>query len=324
MPKVHILAIAVVTAIFVHAGSAQKKEESLRAGKLVLWMPPGDVSSFDFQYGVGGKENQPEPPFRFVNEDSSGSNPKINVIDARGTKWNVKWGYEARPSTFCTRLARACGYVAVPEYFLARGRIDGVHGLDRAASYVASDGSFVDARFQLRTESPKFLKDYGWTWTDNPFVGTHELHGLMLLTVLVSDVDAKDANLGIFEADDDAERRYLYAVIDWGQSLGEWGYLLTKSFDDCKAFAAQSLNFVKGVEKDRVLLNFTGKHRKELTEEITVSDVQWLMQYLGKITDGQLRSGLAASGMTPEETNCYAQALEQRIEQLRRVATRQS
>src|SRR5262249_41819277 len=160
-----------------------KNEPPLPPGKPVLWMPPGDVSSLDFQYGVGGKERQPQPPFRFMSEDRSGTRPKVNVIDSRGASWNVKWGHEARPSTFCMRLAWAGGFVAVPEYFPSRGRIDGVRGLGRAASYVASDGSFVNARFQLRTESPKFLKDSHWTWTSNPFVGTHELHGLRLLTM---------------------------------------------------------------------------------------------------------------------------------------------
>jgi hypothetical protein len=45
-----------------------------------------------------------------------------------------------------------------------------------------------------------------------------------------------------------------------------------------------------------------------------VADVQWLMQYLGKITDAQLRLGLEASGSSPEETASYARSLRQRIQ----------
>jgi hypothetical protein len=45
-----------------------------------------------------------------------------------------------------------------------------------------------------------------------------------------------------------------------------------------------------------------------------VADVQWLLQYLGKITDAQLRIGLEASGASPEETASYARSLRQRIQ----------
>src|ERR1051326_2756889 len=117
------------------------------SGQSVLWTDPGDVASYDFTYGTGGSERQPQPPFEFVNEDLSGTSQKINVTDARGTKWNVKWGREARASVFCNRLLWACGYAVETEYFVAQGRIDNVHGLSRAASKISRDGSFVDARF---------------------------------------------------------------------------------------------------------------------------------------------------------------------------------
>ena len=69
-------------------------------GENILWTDPGDVASLDFQSGVGGPEGQPQPPFRFAQEDMSGSIPKVNVIDNRGVAWNVKWGPEARASVY--------------------------------------------------------------------------------------------------------------------------------------------------------------------------------------------------------------------------------
>ena len=65
---------------------------------------------------------------------------------------------------------------------------------------------------------------------------------------------------------------------------------------------------------------YAGKHRKDITDDITPSDIQWLLQYLGRITDEQIQRGLAASGATSEETACFAQALRQRIGQLERIA----
>src|SRR5437588_803789 len=63
----------------------------------VLWQDPGDVSSLNLLYGVGGEDGAPAPPFQFLEEDMSASNPKVMVKDAKGRKWNLKWGDEARP-----------------------------------------------------------------------------------------------------------------------------------------------------------------------------------------------------------------------------------
>src|SRR5262249_6333129 len=150
------------------------------------WSEPGDVASLDFRYGVGGSERQPQPPFHFVNEDTSGTSPKINVTDSRGTNWNVKGGREPSASTFCSRLLWACGYFAQTEYFVPQGRIEDVRGLERARSFVSKDGSFVKARFQLRSGTPKYLKGQHWTWAKNPFSGTRQLQGLKILLLLVS------------------------------------------------------------------------------------------------------------------------------------------
>jgi hypothetical protein len=312
----------------------QAKLGNLAPGEQVLWTDPGDVSSLDFTYGVGGPESQPRPPFRFVDEDMSGTITKVNVIDSRGTNWNVKWGDEAHASTFCSRLLWACGYFAETEYFLAHGRIGGAHGLKRASSRISDDGSFKNARFQLRKTSPKYLEGYSWAWTNNPFSGTRELQGLKILVLLVSNWDTKDArdavekhgklentNLAIFEDNSSAQPRYLYSDVDWGASMGRWGGKLSWSKWDYKGFAGQTRDFLKGVENGELKWGFDGKHRKDITRGITVEDVRWLLQYLGKITDVQLQCGLKASGADPDETEFYTQALQERIQQLQRVVT---
>ena len=333
--RVFAIFVFVSTIFAVHGGVVGREQEKLPPVKNVLWTDPGDVSSLDFEYGVGGPERQPQPPFRFVKEDLSGTSPKVNVTDGRGVSWNIKWGREARPSTFCTRLLWACGYVAVPEYFLSHGSIEGVRGLRRAKDRVSDDGSFVNARFQLRSDSPRYLEE-SWTWSDNPFMGTRELQGLKILMLLVSNWDTKDArdtrsapngssvidsNLSIFEDNSSGEQHYLYADVDWGASLGKWGNLITWRKWDCKGFEEQTPNFLKGVNNGWLEWGFRGKHRKDVTEDISVYDVQWLLKYLGEITDAQIRTGLAASGAVPDEIDCYARALRQRVEQLQRAAT---
>jgi hypothetical protein len=334
--KIHsaLVIVAVLTTVaYPRAHEQKRKKEPVPSGDRVLWMDPGDPSNLDFENGVGGVAKRPQPPFRFISSDTSGTTAKINVQDARGAMWNVKWGGEAHSSTFCTRLLWACGYFANTEYFIESGRIEDAHGLKRASGEVSHDGSFVNARFQLRTDSPKYLEGQSWTWVENPFTGSRELNGLKVLMLLVSNWDAKDArngpgsqmdtNLAIL-LDDSAERhRLIYFDDDWGASMGKWGNFFGRSKWDCDGFSKQTPHFVE-VGKDGLLeWGFKGKHRKDITDSIRPSDVRWLLQYLGRISDAQIQSGLRASGATPSEVACYTQNLRARIDQLYQITLSQ-
>jgi len=48
--------------------------------------------------------------------------------------------------------------------------------------------------------------------------------------------------------------------------------------------------------------------------------VKWLLQYVGRITDDQIRTGLKASGATPDEVECFTKAIRDRINQLNRLS----
>ncbi|HEX5000513.1 MAG TPA: hypothetical protein VFY29_19980 [Terriglobia bacterium] len=309
--------LVTVSALSAHQGAAGPG--AVRLGEPVeriLWVDPDDPSRFDFQYGVGGSELQPQPPFRFLSEDLSRSTPKANIVDGRGFNWNIKWGIEAGPSAFCTRLIRACGYLAEAEYFLDEGRLEGVRNLTRARRHVSEDGSFEDARFQLRAESPKYLDGHHWTLKKNPFLGTPEFQGLKILILLLSNWDTRESNFGIFLDSSGNRQRYLYVHTDWGAALGHWGNAFTRTKGECRDFAEQTTGFVKGLDHGVVKWGFGDMH------DIRVADVRWILQYLGEITDAQLRLGLASSGKSPQEADCYTRALRQRIVQLREVADR--
>src|SRR5262245_3781428 len=119
-----VAVVVIAASALTYQSNAEKDvKKVLLPGERILWRDPGDVASLDLRYGVGGKEHQPRPPFQFVDEDNSGTTAKINVVDSRGAKWNIKWGNEVLPSAFCSRLAWALGYVAEPEYYVAQGRI---------------------------------------------------------------------------------------------------------------------------------------------------------------------------------------------------------
>ena len=71
----------------------------------VLWHEPGSIDHLDLYYGAGGRQTEPQPPFKFVKEDPLGTSPKMTVLDGRGRTWSVKFGPESRPDVFSTRLA---------------------------------------------------------------------------------------------------------------------------------------------------------------------------------------------------------------------------
>ncbi|MDT5159111.1 MAG: hypothetical protein QOC61_361 [Acidobacteriota bacterium] len=304
------------------------RERPLRARKLSLWREPGEVERLDFRGGPGGREREPLPPFRFVEEHATGSNPCMSVHDARGLRWRVKWGDEVKSETFAVRVAWAAGYHVEAAYFVSEGHIDGAENLTRARTCVAEDFSFHDARFELDEEGVRKLFDeHGWSWDDNPFVGTRELAGLKILLMLVSNWDNKDvrdvargSNTAIFEhtlPDGTIEARYL--IIDWGATLGKTGSVLTRTKWDCEGFSSQNADFIHGVEDGIVQWSYTGQRTDEASEGITVEDVRWLHSYVGRITDRQLREGLLVSGATEEEADCFTRALRERIERLGRV-----
>ena len=309
--------------------------EKLPPGEDVLWTDPGDVASLDLIYGSGGRDGEPRPPFSFLKEDLGGTTAKVSVKDAQGRVWSVKFGAEARPEVFCNRLVWACGYGVEIEYFVSHGQISGAHGLKRVKSEIGLDGSFANARFQLRADSPKFLKDSSWSWVENPFTGTPQFNGLRIMMMLLSNWDAKDSrdldpggaksgsadtNLGVLQETAKEGTRYLYFVDDWGASMGRWGGAASRSKWDCAGYAEQTPEFVSGVHEGTVEWGFGGKHEGDIKEKIRVEDVRWLLQYLGRLTDDQITGALASSGATPGQLECYARAVRNRIDQLKRIA----
>jgi hypothetical protein len=295
---------------------------TLRQGQCALWNDPGEVETLDFRYGIGGPEAAPKPPFTFVDEDDSGSTAKVKVRDANGRDWVLKFGHEASPEVFGTRLAWAAGYYVEPSYFVPEGTIERVKKLTRARKDVDDKGHFDAARFQLRFKEPRFLKYATWSWDENPFLGTPELGGLKVLMMLLSNWDNKDGrdaesrgtNTAVFQSGN----LLLFFIDDWGASMGRWGKYFTRSKWDAKSFLDQSPQFVR-FENGELRWGYVGQHSSLLTKDIRPGDIAWLMQYLGRVTDDQLRAGLLASGASDEETAVYLQALRMRIGELQAV-----
>ena len=301
----------------------------LRASRHVLWRDPGDVRQLNLADEPGGAAGAPVPPFQFIEEHLTGSQPCVSVCDTAGRRWRVKWGNEVNSENFAVRLVSACGYFAETTYYLPHGRIEGASALQRAGHCIGVDCLFKDARFELDDpEVRKHFEEHSWAWNDNPFLGTHQLQGLKILVMLLSDWDTKDrrdvargSNTAIFEHRLGHRRREArYLISDWGGSMGRWGSnIVTRGRWDIAGFEAQTPEFVVGVDGDSVRFGYVGQRTTDVAVGISVEDVRWLYTYLGRLQDAQLRAWLRASGATEEETERFTSALRQRITQLGRV-----
>ena len=330
--KMAPLIAAMMALGFISSVTAQKKEKEkgpVKPGKPVLWADPGAVERLDLAAGIGGRANAPRPPFTFVEESLSGTNPKVRVKDSNGAEWTAKFGTEVNAETFATRVAWAAGYFVEPAYFVPSGKIERLGPLDRAKKHVRPDGSFNDARFERRREKgvKKLEEEQSWSWIQNPFVGSKELNGLKVIMMLVSNWDNKDvrdvkrgSNTAIFQTPTEGGMEDRYLITDWGGSMGKWGGYISREKWDCNGFRSQTKEFVKGARGDQVEFGYSGQHSASFKEGIRASDVKWVMQYVGRITDDQLRAGLQASGASQDEVVCFTQSIRDRINQLKNVA----
>ncbi len=164
-----------------------------------------------------------------------------------------------------------------------------------------------------------------WSWNDNPFAGTPELSGLKILLMLTSNWDAKDArdgegsNTGVYRKPDTAGQVY-YAFDDWGATMGKWGGFFERDKWDPAGYREQSRNFVRATPGGTLEWGYRGKHDKDVTTGIARGDVRWLLTYLSRVTDAELRAGLRASGANEPEIAAYTAAIRERITQLERVS----
>ena len=278
---------------------------------ITLWSAPKPVET-----------PPPQPPYTFVREDPSGTQPKLFVRDASGATWNVKFGPEVRTESFCWRIVRACGYFAEPSFFVAEGKIERFQPLGRPTPDVQPDGSFKAARFQFRDPAVKFVPDRNWRWDRPPFAGTKELSGLKVLIMLFSNWDNKDSRVGKGGPNTGEFRRgreRIAAFTDWGSGMGRWGSEPGINTNwNCADFTSQTPQFVLKIDEKQVVFGWKGAINDGFSTGIPPDHVAWLMDQLGKIPDEDIHTWLKLAGGSDADIECFGKAIRSRIEQLRR------
>jgi hypothetical protein len=266
-----------------------------------LWVEP--ERGRNLFWGVGGQRLAPDPAARYTVIDikRGGFSRGYTVTDAKDREWSVKFPPEAAPEVATSRLLWGVGYHQPPVYYLAEWQAD----------KATSPNPQLPARFRESKPDLQGLDAEGtWSYYRNPFVGTRQLHGLLVLHAMLGNSDLKDEQnaLYVLEKPLEGARRW-YVARDLGQTFGRSG-ALDPPRGDPEEF--EKTGFIRGVEGGYVQFHYRGRH-KALFERITPADVRWICQRLDALTDAQLRDAFRAAGYPDVTANRFIRRLEQKI-----------
>ena len=297
-----------------------------------LWRDPGNISAKDLFYGDGGKDGQPVPPFKFISEDTNGTNPKFDVDDANGRKWRVKLAEEARPEVAASRLLWAVGYYVNDDYLLHVATIQGLD-IKRGAKLVHNGEQVIDARFARKPG--KDTKVAIWEWKTNPFRDTREFNGLRVMMAVLNNWDLKDVNNAVYINKKTGRQTFL--VSDIGATFATNSLETSRAKDKGNVDSyvgskfitrttATTVDFGTPSAPTGVLIKSAGimaadySRRKGfdwIGEDIPREDARWIGSLLGQLSHEQLVDAFRAGNFPPESIEQYVSVLESRIAQLK-------
>jgi hypothetical protein len=272
-----------------------------------LWIEPGNTPR-DLYWGVGGREHAPDPRalYSLESKDELGFSTSYDVVDPRGVEWSAKIGPEAQTEVVVSRILWGIGYHQPPLYYLPSWTIG--HGGDRRQE--------SEARFRPKLETMERLDDY-WRWGDNPFVGTPQLDGLLVVLLMLNSTDLKDDNNSLYQVQSPfvegggggtGPARW-FVVRDVGAALGVTGKLFPRrNWID----GFERSGFIVAVEGERVVFDYHGRHA-ELLASLTPDDVRYGARLLQRLTDQQWRDAFRAANYGTADSDRFIRRIKQKI-----------
>ncbi|HWW77148.1 MAG TPA: hypothetical protein VNZ44_17225 [Pyrinomonadaceae bacterium] len=289
----------------------EAKKEAMQQGTPVFWQEPADIASRNLLLGPGGDGMKPDfSRVTFVEAPAEGGySVKWRVRDGAGKTWVAKLGNEAQPETAATRLVWAAGYPTEVTYLAPCVKIENAPTPPDNKSIKRCEGNgFANVRFEARPDDQKRLDN--WSWDKNPFAGTKEFAGLVVMMALVNNWDLKDANNRIINAPGGELR---YVVSDLGATFGKTGNFITHSRNEPEKYI--KTKFVEKVEGGRVKFDYNGK-KGSLFDNITVEQAKWIGDLLSQLSEEQVKDAFRAANYSPEDVEGLAQEVLARINSL--------
>jgi len=292
-----------------------------------IWHDPGDISSQNLRYGLGGQAHEAAGKFKFIKEDKAGTSAKFDIEDEQGVRWRAKLGEETKSETAASRLLGAVGYFSDEDYYVAELRVDGMQKLSRGNKFVSADGVIRGARLKRHKKQKKIGN---WSWFHNPFVGSKELDGLKTMMALSNNWDLKEINNAIYE--EEGGVRY-YEVSDVGATFGRTGNPFTRSKSNMKDY--RGTKFIQKTALEQVdfslhsrpfflagidVPNYITRTKMQgIVKKIPRTHAHWVGQLLGRLSAEQIRDCFRAAGYSPDEVEGFATVVQGRIAELNQL-----
>jgi hypothetical protein len=171
----------------------------------------------------------------------------------------------------------------------------------------------ANVKFEARPEGVKRLDN--WRWASNPFTGTKEFQGMIVLMSLLNNWDLKDDNNRILyvPGKDGGQDELRYIISDLGATFGKTGGFLSRNRNSPESYS--KTKFIEGVEGGRVKFAYGGKN-SGLFSNITVEQAKWLGDLLARLSDKQISDAFRAANYAPDEIEMLTTAVRAKINQL--------
>lgn len=268
-----------------------------------LWRAP--EPNRDLFWGIGGQRLAPDPSvlYRVVKIKELGYSEGLTVRDPSGRNWSAKFPPEASTEVVASRILWGIGYHQPPIYYVAQWN----------AEHAPGSNPQLPARFRETKPDLAGLDAKGnWSYYQNPFVGTHELNGLLVLMVMLGNSDIKDQQNFIYTLKRPLEgASRWYVARDLGQSFGKTGKVDAPR-GDIRAF--EQTPFITGVSHGIVHFDWHGLHGA-LVAHLTPDDVHWICERLQGLTDQQWQDAFRAGGYAPSLADRFIRRFKQKIQE---------
>jgi hypothetical protein len=268
-----------------------------------LWYAP--EPNRDLSWGRGGERLAPDPSatYKVLDVKRGGFSMGLTVEGPGTRKWSAKMPPEAPTEVVASRILWGVGYHQPPIYYVGRWNADGA----------PDSNPQLPARFRESKPDLHGLEANGiWSYYRNPFVGTRELNGLLVLQVMLGNSDLKDEQNALYTLKEPFEgASRWYVARDLGQSFGRTG-VIDAPRGDVKMF--EETPFIKGLAGPYVRFDYRGRHGV-LVDHTTAADVRWICEKLQRLTDAQWQDAFRAGGYAPETANRFIRRFKQKIEE---------
>ncbi len=266
-----------------------------------LWVKPASIAARDLFWGAGGQKHAPKEgaTYKVKAFDETGMSGGWDLEDPDGREYSVKVGIEAQVEVVVSRLLWAVGYHQPPTYILTKYDLSGEKANEMP----------VTGRFRPKLDDLDNVAD--WSWHENPFVGTREFKGLIVLQVMLNNWDIKTQQNKIYEVKRPGEPGRWYVVRDLGAAFGKtaWPVGTKNNPDD---FESQQL--IKRIVNQRVEFDYDARHT-ELFEDITVDDVVWISELMNQITPKQYADAFRAAAYPDDMAERFISKLRAKVQE---------